>query len=72
MATDLGLGALQRGLRKPPRMTTRSVEAVSRKILGRAGGSSLEISASGLIDAAMVFRHLMPRSYHRGRKRWGA
>lgn len=72
MATELGLGALQRGLRKPPRMTTRSVEAVSRKILGRAGGSSLEISASGLIDAAMVFRHLMPRSYHRGRKRWGA
>jgi NAD(P)-dependent dehydrogenase (short-subunit alcohol dehydrogenase family) len=72
MATELGLGALQRGLRKPPRMTTRSVEAVSRKILGRAGGSSLEISASRLIDAAMVFRHLAPQSYHRGRKRWGA
>jgi NAD(P)-dependent dehydrogenase (short-subunit alcohol dehydrogenase family) len=72
MATELGLGALQRGLRTPPRMTTRSVEAVSRRILGQAGGSSLEISASGLIDAAMVFRHLTPRTYHRGRGRWGA
>ena len=30
----------------------------------------LEISASGLIDAAMVFRSLMPRTYHRLRRNW--
>ena len=70
MATELGRGALDRGLRKPPRLTTRSVESVSRAILGRAGGPSLEISVSGLIDAAMVFRSLMPRTYHRLRKSW--
>src|SRR5580700_1751737 len=70
MATELGLGALQRGLRTPPRMTTRSVEAVSRRILGQAGGPALEISASGLIDAAMVFRYVMPRTYHRLRRNW--
>jgi NAD(P)-dependent dehydrogenase (short-subunit alcohol dehydrogenase family) len=70
MATELGLGALQRGLRKPPRLTTRSVASVSRTILGRCGGPSLDISASKLIDAAMVFRYLTPRSYHRGRRHW--
>jgi NAD(P)-dependent dehydrogenase (short-subunit alcohol dehydrogenase family) len=70
MATDLGLGALGRGLRRPPRLTTRSVASVSRQILAQAGGSSLEISVSGLIDAAMVFRALMPRAYHRLRRNW--
>ena len=70
MATELGLGALGRGLRKPPRLTRRSVTTVSRRILARAGGPSLEISVSGLIDAAMVFRALMPRTYHRFRHNW--
>jgi short-subunit dehydrogenase len=70
MATELGLGALGRGLRRPPRLTTRSVETVSRRILARAGGPSLEISVSGLIDAAMVFRSVMPRTYHRLRRHW--
>ena len=70
MATELGEGALERGLRRPPRLTTRSVETVSRRILAGAGGPALEISVSGLIDAAMVFRSLMPRTYHRLRRHW--
>jgi short-subunit dehydrogenase len=70
MATELGLGALGRGLRKPPRLTTRSVPRVSRTILRKAGNGSLEISVSGLIDAAMVFRYLMPGTYHRFRRNW--
>ncbi len=70
MPTALGLGALGRGLRRPPRLTTRSVETVSRRILAQAGGPSLEISVSGLIDAAMVFRAVMPRTYHRLRRNW--
>jgi NAD(P)-dependent dehydrogenase (short-subunit alcohol dehydrogenase family) len=70
MPTALGLGALGRGLRRPPRLTTRSVETVSRRILAQAGGPSLEISVSGLIDAAMVFRSVMPRTYHRLRRNW--
>ena len=70
MATELGLGALERGLRRPPRLTTRSVETVSQRILARAGGPALEISVSGLIDAAMVFRFVLPRTYHRLRRHW--
>jgi 2-hydroxycyclohexanecarboxyl-CoA dehydrogenase len=70
MATELGLGALGRGLRRPPRLTTRSVEQVSRTILQRAGHGSLTISVSGLIDAAMVFAAAMPRTYHRLRQNW--
>jgi len=70
MPTALGLGALQRGLRRPPRLTIRSVETVSRIILARAGESTLEISASRVIDAAMVFRQVLPRAYFWGRKRW--
>ena len=70
MPTELGLGALGRGLRRPPRLTMRGVETVSRRILARAGGPSLEISVSGLIDAATVFRALMPRTYHRLRRSW--
>ncbi|HVA10251.1 MAG TPA: hypothetical protein VNG12_26340 [Acidimicrobiales bacterium] len=51
-------------------MTIRSVESVSRRILGRAGGTSFEISASGLIDVAMVFHAVLPRQYRRGRRYW--
>jgi NAD(P)-dependent dehydrogenase (short-subunit alcohol dehydrogenase family) len=70
MPTALGIGALQRGLRQPPRLTIRSVEAVSRTILARAGESTLEISVSRVIDAATVFRHVLPRAYFWGRKGW--
>ena len=63
--------ALSRGLRRPPpRLMRRSVPSVSRRILARAGGPSLEISVSGLIDAAMVFRAVAPRAYHRLRRNW--
>jgi hypothetical protein len=51
-------------------LTIRSVETVSRRILAQAGGPSLEISVSGLIDAAMVFRSLMPNTYHQLRRNW--
>jgi NAD(P)-dependent dehydrogenase (short-subunit alcohol dehydrogenase family) len=70
MATDLGLGALARGLRQPPRLTIRRVETVSRIILARLEEPSLEISASRLIDVTMVFRYVLPRTYHWGRKSW--
>jgi hypothetical protein len=70
MATELGLGALRRGLRQPPRLTVRNVEDVSRLVLARAGEPAVDISASRLIDVTMVFRHLLPRMYHWGRKGW--
>jgi NAD(P)-dependent dehydrogenase (short-subunit alcohol dehydrogenase family) len=70
MATALGVGAIRRGLRSPPRLTIRTVESVSRTILARIGEPSLEISAAWLTDAAMVFRQLLPRAYRWGRKSW--
>jgi NAD(P)-dependent dehydrogenase (short-subunit alcohol dehydrogenase family) len=70
MVTALGVDALERGLRPPPRLTVRSVEAVSHLVLGRAGEPPLQISASRLIDTATVFRTLWPRLYQFGRKGW--
>lgn len=70
MGTELGRGALERGLRKPPSLATRSEAAVSHQILRQAGGPDLEISASRLIDAAMLFRNLMPRTFRRMRRSW--
>ena len=70
MPTDMGLGALQRGLRRPPRLTRRSTAAVSQRVLERLGGPALDISAAGLIDVAMVVRAAAPRLYHRLRGGW--
>lgn len=70
MPTDMGIQALARGLRRPPRWTRRSEEAVARRVLQRMGGPSLDISAAGLIDVAMVFRTAAPRLYHRLRTGW--
>jgi len=70
MPTSMGLGALQRGLRHPPRFTRRTEEEVERLVLARLGGPRLEISASRLIDFATVFRVVAPRAYHRLRRTW--
>lgn len=70
MPTAMGIGALGRGLRSPPRLTRRTVEDVSRHVVSRLGGRSLEISASRLIDVAAVFRAVAPRAYHGLRRGW--
>ncbi|HLI74132.1 MAG TPA: SDR family oxidoreductase [Acidimicrobiales bacterium] len=70
MPTTMGLGALQRGLRHPPRFTRRTEDEVARLVLARLGGPRLEISASRLIDAATVFRAVAPSLYHRLRRTW--
>jgi NAD(P)-dependent dehydrogenase (short-subunit alcohol dehydrogenase family) len=70
MPTDMGVGALRRGLRHPPRLTRRTEEQVARMVMARLGGRRLDISASRLIDAATVFRAVAPRTYHRLRRTW--
>jgi short-subunit dehydrogenase len=70
MPTDMGRGAIGRGLRAPPRLTRRTEEEVARLVLDRIGGRTVEISASRLIDAATVFRVILPRTYHRLRRTW--
>jgi NAD(P)-dependent dehydrogenase (short-subunit alcohol dehydrogenase family) len=70
MPTDMGRGAIGRGLRAPPRLTRRTEEEVASLVLDRMGGRTVEISASRLIDAASVFRVVLPRTYHRLRRNW--
>ena len=70
MATELGLRALERGLRRPPRLTTAQRRDRVAADPGPGRRPALEISVSGLIDAAMVFRYLLPRPYHRLRRNW--
>jgi len=70
MPTDMGLAALQRGLRMPPRLTRRTEEEVSHVVLSGLGGRTLDISASRLTDFATVFRAAAPGLYHRLRRTW--
>jgi NAD(P)-dependent dehydrogenase (short-subunit alcohol dehydrogenase family) len=70
MPTDMGRGAIGRGLRAPPRLTRRTEEEVARLVLARMGGRTVDISAWRLIDAATVFRAAMPRTYHYFRRTW--
>jgi hypothetical protein len=51
-------------------MTIRGVKWLSRRILAQTGDPMLDISASGLIDAAMVFGSVMPRTCPRLRRDW--
>ena len=67
--TELGLGALHRGLRRPPRLTIRTGGDGLAHDSGSGGGiHRSEISASRLIDAAMVFRQLLPAGVPPGPK----
>ncbi len=70
MPTDMGRGAIGRGLRAPPRLTRRTEQEVARLVLERMGGRTVDISASRLIDVAAVFRVAMPRTYHYFRRTW--
>ena len=70
MPTELGLGALGRGLRKPPRLTTRSVESVSRRILARCRRPLARDQRLGPHRRRHRVPLLMPRTYHRLRRPW--
>jgi NAD(P)-dependent dehydrogenase (short-subunit alcohol dehydrogenase family) len=70
MPTSMGLGAIERGLRKPPHFARRSEQGVSRVVLARLGGPRVDIGVSVLIDAAGVLRAVAPRLYHRWRRHW--
>lgn len=65
MPTAMGLAALDRGLRTPPFFARRSVEQVSKLVLGKLAGPRFEINAARVIVWATVFRAVMPRLYQR-------
>jgi short-subunit dehydrogenase len=64
--TDMGRGAVERGMRMPPRSVRRTEEQVSRAVLSGIGGSRLEIDATRVARLAPVARALAPRLYRRG------
>jgi len=71
MPTAMGTKAVTRGgVPEPPRGARRSVEQVSKLILGRLGTDRLEINASALPLLAPVARVAVPRLYHRLRPRF--
>ncbi|MGD0321354.1 MAG: SDR family oxidoreductase [Acidimicrobiales bacterium] len=70
MPTEMGLSALRRGLRTPPRVMRRSEEEVSSLVLARLGGPALDISASRLPAVAALFRAVAPLTYRRLRRSW--
>ena len=70
MPTQMGSGAVERGLRKPPRFARRTPEQVASIVLARAGGRHLEISASRTVDAAVIYRAMLPERFRRHRAKW--
>jgi NAD(P)-dependent dehydrogenase (short-subunit alcohol dehydrogenase family) len=71
MPTPMGTAAVQRGgIPKPPRLARRSTERVSRIVLDRLGGGTVEINAAALPLLAPVARVVVPRLYHRLRQRF--
>jgi NAD(P)-dependent dehydrogenase (short-subunit alcohol dehydrogenase family) len=70
MPTAMGNAAVERGLRRPPRPARSTEDEVSRLVLAKMGSARLELSASGLVDKAVVLRAAFPRVYRRLRQRW--
>ena len=67
--TALGQGAVDAGMRRPPRFVHRTEEQVARLVLDRIGGSRFEVNASRLATLAPVMRALAPRAYAAGVRR---
>ena len=67
--TALGQGAVENGMRLPPRAVRRTEEQVSTLTLERLGGSRVEINAARLPTIAPVVRAIAPRAYAAGMRR---
>jgi NAD(P)-dependent dehydrogenase (short-subunit alcohol dehydrogenase family) len=69
--TALGAGAIEQGMPRPPRAVRRTEEQVSRLVLARMGGPTVDINAARLAVLAPVMRALAPRLYARTMRRQG-
>jgi NAD(P)-dependent dehydrogenase (short-subunit alcohol dehydrogenase family) len=63
--TAMGLAALDRGMPMPPRPVRRSEEQISKLVLERMGGDTIELNASLLPVMAPVARALFPKTYRK-------
>jgi NAD(P)-dependent dehydrogenase (short-subunit alcohol dehydrogenase family) len=69
--TAMGSGAVEEGMPKPPKAVRRTEEQVSRLLLARLGGDSVDIDAAAVAKFAPVARALFPRLYRRGMRAAG-
>jgi len=67
--TALGAGAVEQGMKLPPRAVRRTEEQVSARTLARLGGSRVDINAARLPTFAPVVRAIAPRAYMAGMRR---
>jgi short-subunit dehydrogenase len=63
--TAMGQGAVDGGMKPPPRAVRRTEEQVSRLVLRRMGGPAIDINAARVAVLAPVVRSLSPRLYRR-------
>jgi NAD(P)-dependent dehydrogenase (short-subunit alcohol dehydrogenase family) len=63
--TPMGLSGVDRGMPKPPRISRRTEEQVSRLVLGRMGGDAIELNAVKVAVLSGVARAFLPRLYRR-------
>lgn len=64
--TAMGSGAVEGGMRMPPKAVRRTEEQVSRLLLERVGGRRLDIDATVVARLAPVARAIVPGLYRRG------
>ncbi|MHB8681827.1 MAG: SDR family NAD(P)-dependent oxidoreductase [Acidimicrobiales bacterium] len=64
--TAMGSGAVDEGMRMPPKAVRRTEEQVSRLLLERMGGRRVDIDAAPVAKLAPVARALFPGPYRRG------
>jgi NAD(P)-dependent dehydrogenase (short-subunit alcohol dehydrogenase family) len=61
--TAMGQGAVEQGMKPPPRSVRRTEEQVSRLVLRRMGGPAVDMNAARVAVLAPVVRSLSPRLY---------
>lgn len=64
--TAMGAGAVEAGMKMPPKMVRRSEEQVARLLLARMGTNRVDIDAARIGRMAPVARALFPRLYAKG------
>jgi NAD(P)-dependent dehydrogenase (short-subunit alcohol dehydrogenase family) len=67
--TALGQGAVDAGMKRPPRFVHRTEEQIAARTLRRLGSPRIDINASRLATVAPALRSLAPRLYAAGMRR---
>jgi NAD(P)-dependent dehydrogenase (short-subunit alcohol dehydrogenase family) len=63
--TPMGLAGVERGMKKPPKVSRRTEEQVSALVLDRMGGDAIELNAVRIAVLSGLARAFAPRLYRR-------